>query len=219
MLTEPGHPRLGALGHIGELHGEPGDEDGLLDPVGPRVLDEHVARGQVGVVHDLVVGGDRSGDQSGGVEGFAGGAFGLAGGPGLDGGADVRLEVLEPPLRGGETRVVDPLRPSDGAGHVGPLMWAQDLEHEPAVGRGTRGGCRARGVPIGAPIDQKLGTTSTTATMASSMATSTRWARPVRSRSRSAAWVPITAKRAVTMSPRPPMGAPTGGWPSGRLNS
>ena len=76
-----------------------------------------------------------------------------------------------------------------------------------------------QGVPIGAPIDQKLGTTSSTATMASSMATSTRWARPVRSRWRSAARVPITAKSAVTMSPRPPMGAPIGGWPSGRLNS
>ena len=35
-----------------------------------------------------------------------------------------------------------------------------------------------QGVPMGMPIDQKLGTTSSTATMASSMATSTRWARP-----------------------------------------
>ena len=66
------------------------------------------------------------------------------------------------------------------------------------------------GVPMGMPIDQKLGTTSSTATMASSMATSTRWAGPVRSRWRSAARVPITAKRAVTMSPSPPMGEPIG---------
>ena len=76
-----------------------------------------------------------------------------------------------------------------------------------------------QGVPIGMPMDQKFGTTSSTATMASSMATSTRWARPVRSRWRSAASVPMTAKSAVTMSPRPPMGEPIGGWPSGRLNS
>ena len=75
------------------------------------------------------------------------------------------------------------------------------------------------GVPIGMPIDQKLGTTSSMATMASSMATSTRWARPVRSRWRSAASVPMTANRAVAMSPSPPMGEPIGGWSGGRLNS
>ena len=85
----------------------------------------------------------------------------------------------------------------------------------------ARNPCRmpGQGVPIGMPIDQKLGTTSSTATMASSMATSTCWGCPVRSRWRSAASVPITAKRAVTMSPRPPMGEPIGGWPCGRLNS
>ena len=49
--------------------------------------------------------------------------------------------------------------------------------------------CRmpGHGVPMGMPMDQKLGTTSSMATMASSMATSTRWGRPVRSRWRSAA--------------------------------
>ena len=37
--------------------------------------------------------------------------------------------------------------------------------------------CRmpGHGVPMGMPMDQKLGTTSSMATMASSMATSTRW--------------------------------------------
>ena len=75
------------------------------------------------------------------------------------------------------------------------------------------------GVPIGMPMDQKLGTTSSMATMASSMATSTRWPRPVRSRWRSADSVPITANRAVAMSPSPPIGEPTGAWPAGRLNS
>ena len=29
----------------------------------------------------------------------------------------------------------------------------------------------------------------------------------------------MTANSALTMSPRPPMGEPIGGWPSGRLNS
>ncbi len=81
--------------------------------------------------------------------------------------------------------------------------------------------CRmpGQGVPMGMPMDQKLGTTSSMATMASSMATSTRWGCPVRSRWRSAARVPITANSAVAMSPRPPIGEPMGGWPSGRLNS
>ena len=71
--------------------------------------------------------------------------------------------------------------------------------------------CRipGHGVPIGMPMDQKLGTTSSTATKASSMATSTRCPRPVRSRWRSAAWVPMTANSPVTMSPSPPMGEPT----------
>ena len=56
---------------------------------------------------------------------------------------------------------------------------AQDLQHEPPVGGPrTRAGCPATACPSGMPIDQKLGTTSSTATMASSMATSTCWARP-----------------------------------------
>ena len=60
VLAEPRHPGLGALGDLGELHREPGDQHRLVHAVGPRVLDEHVAAGQVGIGHHLGVGGDRA---------------------------------------------------------------------------------------------------------------------------------------------------------------
>lgn len=121
VLAQPGHPRLGALGHLGELHGEPGDQHGLGDAVGARVLDEHVAPGQVGVGDDLLVVGHRSRHEPGCVQGVAGLPLGPGARPGLQGRPDVRLEVVEPALGRGETRVVDPLRAADGAGQVGPL--------------------------------------------------------------------------------------------------
>ena len=49
VLAEPGDPRLGTFGHLGELHGEPRDQHRLGDAVGPRVLDEHVTPRQVRV--------------------------------------------------------------------------------------------------------------------------------------------------------------------------
>jgi putative flippase GtrA len=134
VLAEPGHPGLGTLGHFGELHREPRDQHGLCDAVGPRMFDEHVAPGQVRVRHHLLVVGHRPGHETGGVQRIARLSFGEAGGPGLQGGPDVRLEVVEPTLGRGEARVVGPLRPTDGASEVGPLVRAQHLQHEPAVG-------------------------------------------------------------------------------------
>ena len=63
------------------------------------------------------------------------------------------------------------------------------------------------------PIDQKLVTMSVMATRASSMATSTRWPSPVRSRWRRAASRPMVANRAELMSPSAPTGLARGRWP------
>ena len=62
-------------------------------------------------------------------------------------------------------------------------------------------------------------TMSVMATMTSNIATSTRCGPPVASLSRSAAKVPIAAKRALEISPTAPMGATAGGLPSSRFNS
>lgn len=43
VLAEPGHTRLGSFGNVRELHREPGDQHGLGDTVGARMLYEHVA--------------------------------------------------------------------------------------------------------------------------------------------------------------------------------
>ena len=61
------------------------------------------------------------------------------------------------------------------------------------------------------PIDQKLVTMSVMETMASNMAMSMYWPRPVRSRWRRAASTPITANSPELMSPRAPTGMAVGG--------
>ncbi len=60
-------------------------------------------------------------------------------------------------------------------------------------------------------MDQKLVTRSVMATTASSIATSTYWPSPVWSRCRNAARVPMTANKALEMSPSAPTGPTTGG--------
>ena len=72
VLAEPRHPGLGAFGDVGELHRETRDEHGLLDAVGARVLDEHVAAGQVRIGHDVGVGGHGPRHQAGCVQRVAG---------------------------------------------------------------------------------------------------------------------------------------------------
>jgi putative flippase GtrA len=122
VLAEPGHPCLGTFGHLGKLHGEPGDQHGLSDPVGARVLDEHVTPGQVRISHHLLVVGHRPRHQAGRIQGVAGLPLGHGARPALQGGPDVGLEMVEPALGRSEPRVVDPLRPADGTGQVGPLV-------------------------------------------------------------------------------------------------
>src|SRR5437764_525165 len=56
-------------------------------------------------------------------------------------------------------------------------------------------------------------------TMASSIATSTCWPSPVRSRCRSAASTPIVANNPLAVSPRAPIGDGTGGWVSANVKS
>ena len=74
--------------------------------------------------------------------------------------------------------------------------------------RSPRAPCPARAAR---PCDQKLVTTSVIATIASSIAMSTYWPRPVWSRWRSAARMPMTANSAELMSPSAPTGIVTGG--------
>ena len=73
--------------------------------------------------------------------------------------------------------------------------------------------------PLRSPIDQKFVTMSVMATIASNIATSTCWPRPVRSRPRSAARMPIAAKSEVPMSPSAPAGLTAGGTPGSRRYS
>jgi hypothetical protein len=66
-------------------------------------------------------------------------------------------------------------------------------------------------IDAGAPIDHRNGTMSVIAIIESYIATSTYCPRPVASRSRSAASVPITPNSAVEMSPSAPATTTGGG--------
>ncbi len=107
-----------------------------------------------------------------------------------------------------------PLRMADEVAEVPELVLAHDLRDDVAVGRTEaladhlRAPCSGSGRT---PSDQKFVTMSVIATIASNIAMSTYWPRPVCSRWRSAARMPITPNSAELMSPSAPTGIVTGG--------
>ena len=213
MLADPRDAGLGALGHRRQLHRVTGDEDGVGHAVGALHLHDHVALGHVLVGDDLRrrvhgPGGDAHvAEQVGGLQ------PGLVGQPGLDGGPDVALQVLGPAEALGEagssTHSGRPIRVTRAANWCSRTTCM--LRYPSLVAKASR--IIGSGASGCWPRDQRLDTTSVMATTASSMAMSTYWPTPVRSRWRRAARIPMTPNRALLMSPRAPTGLGRGGSP------
>ena len=105
-VCSPSHGgrRSGPSATLDSLMGLPGYQDGLLDVVGSRQLDEHVAGGHVGILDHLLVAEARTRGQAGAAQVEAGLDLGPSRRPAFDGGADVAFEIVEPELAGGEAR-------------------------------------------------------------------------------------------------------------------
>src|SRR5438128_4045679 len=72
VLADPWDARLGAVGHLRQLHWVAGDEHRVVDVVGARQLDEHVARLDVRIGDDVGGGVARPGRDPGGAQLVAG---------------------------------------------------------------------------------------------------------------------------------------------------
>ena len=135
VLADARRVRLRALRHLRQLHRITGHDHRLLDAVGARDIDEHVAGRDQRIGDDVLGGVARAGSDAVVGEHVAHLEAGPARGPRLDGGADHVLHVRAPALTGREAFVGEPLGMADRVREPLELVLAADLDDEPAVAR------------------------------------------------------------------------------------
>ncbi len=200
VLADPGDAGLGAFGHLRELHRVAGDED--VGSSTPSVRGISTSMWRAATCGSAITSGARllgPATMPAAVSSSRRLELRARRRPRLDRGPDHGLEVRRPARAGREARVVLPLGMTDEVGEPLELVLARRSARRRS--RPTRGSPRrSPRVPCSGsgrtPSDQKFVTTSVIATIASSIAMSTYWPTPVRSRWRSAARTPITPNSA-----------------------